>query len=134
YSCGASKPHCKPVSPRLLPPHVHPKPPAYYMEARHTWAFPPEKLRLLLAGLLELLPWLHQWHSAVDPNYGASPAESIEALLDAECHDLGLTRVDLNTTRMTEAENVPRATKPRAATKAKASKAAKFTEEEESTV
>ncbi|NBV34217.1 MAG: hypothetical protein EBR81_10650, partial [Proteobacteria bacterium] len=106
---------------------------SYYMEARHTWAFPPEKLRLLLAGLLELLPWLHQWHSAVDPNYGASPAESIEALLDAECHDLGLTRVDLNTTRMTESA-APKERKPRAATKAKASKAAKFTEEEESTV
>jgi hypothetical protein len=86
---------------------------SYYMEARHTWAFGPEKLRLLLAGLLELLPWLHQWHASVDPNYGASPAESIEALLDAECHDLGLTRVDLDTTRMTE--NAPRASKPRAA-------------------
>jgi len=87
---------------------------SYYMEARHTWAFPPEKLRLLLAGLLELLPWLHQWHSAVDPNYGASPAESIEALLDAECHDLGLTRVDLNTTRMTESA-APKERKPRTA-------------------
>ncbi|MEY5026417.1 MAG: hypothetical protein RLZZ244_1945, partial [Verrucomicrobiota bacterium] len=72
---------------------------AYYMDARHSWAFPPEKLRILLAGLLELLPWLHQWHSAMDPNYGASPAQSIEALLDSECHDLGLTRLDLNTTR-----------------------------------
>ncbi len=30
---------------------------AYFMEARQTWAFAPEKLRLLLAGLLELLPW-----------------------------------------------------------------------------
>ncbi|MEI7773921.1 MAG: BREX-2 system adenine-specific DNA-methyltransferase PglX, partial [Verrucomicrobiota bacterium] len=95
---------------------------SYYMEARHTWAFPPQKLRLLLAGLLELLPWLHQWHSAVDPTYGASPAESIEALLDAECHDLGLTRVDLNTTRMTESA-APKERKPRAASGSK--KAAK---------
>jgi hypothetical protein len=103
---------------------------SYYMEARHTWAFGPEKLRLLLAGLLELLPWLHQWFSAVDPNYGASPAESIEALLDAECHDLGLTRLDLNTTRMTESA-VPKERKARAPKKAKASQA---TEEEAPTV
>ncbi len=93
---------------------------AYYMEARQTWAFAPEKLRLLLAGLLELLPWLHQWHCAVDPAYGASPAESIEALLDAECHELGLTRVDLETTRMSESAAAPRERKPRATKKTKA--------------
>jgi hypothetical protein len=93
---------------------------AYYMEARQTWAFSPEKLRLLLAGLLELLPWLHQWHAAVDPAYGASPAEAIEALLDAECHELGLTRVDLETTRMSESAPAPRERKPRAAKKPKA--------------
>jgi hypothetical protein len=92
---------------------------AYYMEARQTWAFAPEKLRLLLAGLLELLPWLHQWHAAVDPAYGVSPAESIEALLDAECHELGLTRVDLETTRMSESAPAPRERKPRAAKKPK---------------
>ena len=95
---------------------------AYYMEARQTWAFAPQKLRLLLAGLLELLPWLHQWHAAVDPAYGASPAEAIEALLDAECHELGLTRVDLETTRMSESAPAPRERKPRAAKQPKASK------------
>jgi hypothetical protein len=95
---------------------------AYYMEARQTWAFAPEKLRLLLAGLLELLPWLQQWHSAVDPAYGVSPAESIEALLDAECHELGLTRVDLETTRMSESAPAPRERKPRTAKKPKAAK------------
>jgi len=93
---------------------------AYYMEARQTWAFAPEKLRLLLAGLLELLPWLHQWHAAVDPAYGASPAEAIDALLDAECHELGLTRVDLETKRMSESAPAPRERKPRAAKKPKA--------------
>jgi len=92
------------------------------MEARQTWAFAPEKLRLLLAGLLELLPWLQQWHSAVDPAYGVSPAESIEALLDAECHELSLTRVDLETTRMSESAAAPRERKPRAAKAPKASK------------
>jgi hypothetical protein len=90
---------------------------AYYMEARQTWAFAPEKLR----RLLELLPWLQQWHSAVDPAYGVIPAESIEALLDAECHELGLTRVDLETTRMSESVPAPRERKPRAANKPKAS-------------
>ncbi len=48
-------------------------------------AFAAQTLRLRLAGLLELLPLLHQWQSNVDPAYGVSFAESIEALLDAEC-------------------------------------------------
>ncbi len=75
---------------------------AYDVAARQTRSFASEKLRLLLAWLLEFLPWLHQWQSAVDLAYGVSPAESIEALPDAECHEPGLTRVDLETTRMSE--------------------------------
>jgi hypothetical protein len=85
-------------------------------------AFPALLLTLLLAGLLELLPWLHQWHAAVDPAYGASPAEAIDALLDAECHELGLTRVDLEPTRMSESAPALRERKTRAAKKPKAAK------------
>ena len=64
-------------------------------------------LRLLMAGLLELLPWLHQCHSNVDPAQGVSPAEFIEALVDAECPELRLSRVDLETTRMSESAGAP---------------------------
>ena len=32
--------------------------------------WPPERLQPLLAGLLELVPWLEQWHNELDPAYG----------------------------------------------------------------
>jgi len=50
---------------------------------------------LLVAGLVELEPWLHQWHAAVDPRVGASPAETITTVIDAELAALHKTRADL---------------------------------------
>ena len=64
-------------------------------------------VRLLLAGLSELLPWLHHWHSNVDPAYGASPAESIEPLLDDEWPELRPSWEDLETTRRSESAGAP---------------------------
>ena len=72
----------------------------YYMDAKTIYGFPPEKLTLLLAALLEQQPWLNQWHSALDPAYGTSPAEAIKGFLDAECQGLGVTREDLEKVRM----------------------------------
>ena len=72
----------------------------YFLEVKQAYAFPPEKLQLLLAGLLELEPWLAQWHSAMDTNIGDSPANAIRVFLDAECHALGVTRDDLERVRM----------------------------------
>lgn len=72
----------------------------YYLEAKQNYGFPPEKLKLLLAGLADLSPWLRQWHSAIDPAIGDSPANAIRAFLDAECHALGATTADLESVRM----------------------------------
>jgi hypothetical protein len=43
---------------------------AYYLEMKENEGWAPARLQALLAGLLELLPWLEQWHNAVDPAYG----------------------------------------------------------------
>ena len=40
---------------------------AYYVERKDPEGWPPERLMPLLAGLLELLPWLHQWHNDLRP-------------------------------------------------------------------
>lgn len=72
----------------------------YYLEAKQTYAFTPEKLKLLLAGLLDLEPWIAEWHSAMDPAIGDSPANAIRVFFDAECHALGVTRADLEKVRM----------------------------------
>lgn len=38
-----------------------------------------EKITPLLAGLLELLPWVHQWHAGYDADWGGNPAEEYQA-------------------------------------------------------
>jgi hypothetical protein len=72
----------------------------YYIAARDTHGFPPDKLKLLLAGLQDLHPWLTQWHSAIDPQIGDSPANAIQAFLDSETHAQGITRGDLERVRV----------------------------------
>lgn len=72
----------------------------YYVDAKQNFAFPPEKLKPLLAGLADLLPWLQQWHNAIDPTIGDSPARAIKAFLEAECHELGITLADLEVIRL----------------------------------
>jgi len=42
----------------------------YYITAKDTWGWSAERLTLLLAGLVDLLPWLKQWHNELDPEYG----------------------------------------------------------------
>jgi hypothetical protein len=49
----------------------------------------------LLAGLVELEPWLHQWHAEIDPTFGASPATSISGLVDQKLAEYGRTRDDV---------------------------------------
>ena len=39
-------------------------------------------------------------YRSIDPAFGASPADSIRAFLDSECHALGVTREDLEQIRM----------------------------------
>ena len=43
---------------------------AWYVERKDTDGWPPERLTPLLAGLLELVPWLRQWHNDIDPESG----------------------------------------------------------------
>jgi hypothetical protein len=67
---------------------------AYDLAAR-TLGWPTERLVPLLAGLDELLPWLHQWHHDRDPATGTRPSEDFAAFLDEELRLQGLTRADL---------------------------------------
>ena len=60
------------------------------MELREQEAADAERLAPLLAGVLELLPWIHQWHPDSDPLYGARPAQYFEGWLDGQLAELGL--------------------------------------------
>ncbi|MBW0090228.1 SAM-dependent methyltransferase, partial [Pseudonocardia sp. KRD-184] len=49
----------------------------------------------LVAGLVELEPWLHQWHAEEDPVFGASPAAVITQVIDQYLLRMGMTRDDV---------------------------------------
>lgn len=62
-----------------------------------------DRLTPMLAGLLELLPWLHQWHAEPHEDYGGqSPAKYFQDFLDGQCAELGLTHDDLRNWRPPE--------------------------------
>jgi hypothetical protein len=54
-----------------------------------------ERLLPLLAGLDEVLPWVEQWHSEIDPAFGASPFAIYDGFLEGQLGDLHVPREDL---------------------------------------
>ncbi|WNV90381.1 BREX-2 system adenine-specific DNA-methyltransferase PglX [Umezawaea sp. Da 62-37] len=54
-----------------------------------------EQLLPLLAGLDEVLPWVEQWHSEIDPAFGASPYAIYGGFLDSQLDALHIARDDL---------------------------------------
>ena len=50
-----------------------------------------ERLSPLLAAVDQLLPWIHQWHPEIDPDYNESAGDSFQGLLNSELEELGLT-------------------------------------------
>ncbi|MBV5246748.1 BREX-2 system adenine-specific DNA-methyltransferase PglX [Mycolicibacterium sp. PAM1] len=53
----------------------------------------------LLAGLNELAPWVRQWHNEIDPEYGESVADTIDAELTSRLNEHHLTVTDLTSWR-----------------------------------
>ncbi len=68
-------------------------------ELRQEHAADAEQLIPLLAGMLELLPWIHQWHPEPDPLFGGPPGAFFESWLDGELAALGTTRDTLRAWR-----------------------------------
>ncbi|WP_328846451.1 BREX-2 system adenine-specific DNA-methyltransferase PglX [Streptomyces sp. NBC_00258] len=58
-----------------------------------------EEITPLLAGLLELQPWLTQWHDEFDPLYGGSPAAFFAGYRATKQGEHGLSDDDLRTWR-----------------------------------
>ena len=49
----------------------------------------------LLAGLDQLLPWIHQWHAEIDAEFGETAGQSFQTMLEHDAHELGLTLDDV---------------------------------------
>ena len=65
---------------------------AYLLEMREQDGWPAERLAPLLAALLELLPWVRQYHNAPDPEFGTGMGDYFEEFIDEEARALSLTR------------------------------------------
>ena len=67
---------------------------AYY-DARKREGWDAKRLTPLLAGLDQLLPWIHQWHPEIDPEFGETAGQSFQTMLEHDGHELGLTLEDI---------------------------------------
>jgi len=63
----------------------------YYLAMKDIEAWPPARLAPLLAGLVELLPWLRQWHNDLDPAMGVGTGDYYAQFTAEEARSLGLT-------------------------------------------
>ena len=63
----------------------------YYVQMKESEGWTRERLTPLLAGLLELLPWLKQWHNELDAQYGQGMGDYFEGFVDEESRALGIT-------------------------------------------
>jgi len=59
------------------------------LKDNHGWAA--ERLKPVLAGLQELVPWLKQWHNEIDPEHGARMGDYFEGFVQDETRALGTT-------------------------------------------
>ncbi len=68
---------------------------AYYLEMKESEGWEAARLQPLLAGLLELVPWLEQWHNDVDPVYGERMGAYYKGFVSEEARAHGFTLDDL---------------------------------------
>lgn len=50
-----------------------------------------ERLKPLLAGLWELVPWLRQWHNDLDPATGLRLGDYFAGYVEEQVRELGMT-------------------------------------------
>ncbi|WP_437602993.1 BREX-2 system adenine-specific DNA-methyltransferase PglX [Sorangium sp. So ce590] len=73
---------------------------ALYQKRKQEEAWGKDRLTPMLAGLLELLPWIKQWHNEPSEEFsGMRLGDFFDGFLDGECRSLGLTRDDLRAWR-----------------------------------
>jgi hypothetical protein len=76
---------------------------ALYQKRKVDEAWGKDRLTPMLAGLLELIPWVKQWHNEPSEEFGGLRlGDYFEAFVDGECQQLGLTRDELRAWRPPE--------------------------------
>jgi hypothetical protein len=73
---------------------------ALYLKRKDGEGWQKDRLTPMLAGLLELIPWVKQWHNEPSEEYGGlRMADYFQQFLDGECRQFGLTHDDLRAWR-----------------------------------
>ena len=67
-----------------------------YVDTGQNRGWEAEKLKPLLVGLAELLPWLKQWHNEFDSDVGMGFGDYIAGFLEDEARKQGTTVEALN--------------------------------------
>ena len=70
---------------------------AYFHQMREQEGWTAERLTPLLAALLELLPWVRQYHNAPDPEFDTGMGDYFEGFIDEEARALSLTHEAIRT-------------------------------------
>ena len=65
---------------------------AHYLDLKDNEGWEAERLKPLLGGIHELVPWIGQWHNEPDPEHGTRMGDYLDGFVDEECRGLGLTR------------------------------------------
>ena len=65
---------------------------AYFNQMREQEGWTAEWLTPLLAALLELLPWVRQYHNAPDPEFDTGMGDYFDGFIDDDARTLSLTR------------------------------------------
>jgi hypothetical protein len=68
---------------------------AWFTEVVEQEGWSVERLKPLLAGLAELIPWLKQWHNDLNPEFHERMGDFFEIFLQGQLQLYGLTRDDL---------------------------------------
>ncbi len=63
-------------------------------DRQNTDGWSPDRLWPLVVALIELLPWLDQWHNAIDPRWGDSAANQYRNMAEQLAHSSGHALAD----------------------------------------
>jgi len=72
---------------------------AYYLDMKDNEGWEPARLQPLLVGLLELVPWIKQWHNDYDAAHSTRMGDYFESFVVDEARALGWTLEDLRAWR-----------------------------------
>lgn len=73
---------------------------SYYSEEALATGWEDDRKAKLLAGMLDLLPWVKQWHNDLDPRMNARFGDFLEEFIDSQARDIGVGIDALHDTRI----------------------------------